>query len=325
MDLVSVIIPIYNIERYLRRCIDSVLGQTYPNIEVILVDDGSHDKSGEICDSYLGDARVRVIHQNNKGLSGARNAGLDIRTGEWIIFVDSDDFIARNYIEEMLKLCKKYNVAVCQCGIVRGKGDEFPKECVDILEKKWEVKKLYCSKGREYSTMACAKLFKSSLFDNIRFPEGLINEDEDAIFKIMYRAEKCVLTNRHLYYYYMSSNSITRKKRNHINYDFISIFEDRIRYLENNNEIEMVNVTKKELCIRLMLRYIACKSDGLDYREAENIKNIYERYYKQLKMNDVSCKEYGCLLLFHCFPNLLSRIETRFGVIKRSKLKREKR
>ena len=119
-QLISIIVPIYNVEDYLKRCIDSILGQTYKNLEVILVDDGSPDKCGKICEEYkLIDSRIKVIHKKNGGLSSARNNGLDIATGDFIGFVDSDDYIERNMYESLIEALNNNNADIATCGIIR--------------------------------------------------------------------------------------------------------------------------------------------------------------------------------------------------------------
>lgn len=324
MDLVTVIIPIYKVEQYLERCVDSVLSQTYPNLDIILVDDGSPDRCGEICDSYKNDRRVRVIHQENKGLSGARNAGLEIAKGEWVTFIDSDDFIVNNYVESLLSLCYKYSVKVSQCGVVRGKDSVFPEESVETKEKKWDFHILYSSSGREYRTIACAKLYKLYLFDSLRFPEGKINEDEDTVFKVLYNAGEIAITNQHLYYYYMSSESILRSSRKTMRFDVVSIYDDRIDFLADKGEERLINVTEKELCIRLMLSYFNAKKNKYNKDDIDKIREYFIRYYKEVKLDQIVMKERLALIVFRLLPNTFAFFENNFSVIKKNKLKRER-
>lgn len=324
MDVVTVIIPIYKVEQYLNRCVDSVLSQTYSDLDIILVDDGSPDRCSEICDSYKNDSRVRVIHQENKGLSGARNAGLEIAKGEWVTFIDSDDFVANNYVECLLNLCYKYGVNVSQCGIVRGKDNAFPNESVKIKERKWNFHILYSSSGREYRTIACAKLYRLSLFDSLRFPEGKINEDEDTVFKVLYNVGEIVITNQHLYYYYMSPESILRSPRKTMRFDVISIYDDRIDFLTDKGEERLINVTKKELCIRLILSYFDARKNKYTKEDIDKIREYFIRYYDEVELGQIAMKERMALVVFYFFPNTFAFIENNFSIIKKNRLKRER-
>ena len=205
MDLISVIVPVYNVESYLNRCVDSILRQTYKELEIILVDDGSTDNSGKICDEYKSvDNRVKVIHQSNRGQSVARNNGINMACGKWICFVDSDDFIQDDYLEYLLGLCIKFGTKVSQCGCAKGKESVFPDETVCITEKKWRIRDLYCSHQRLFRGIVWGKLFSRDLFQDYRFPAGKIFEDEDAAFILLYKAGEIAVSNRHSYYYFQS-------------------------------------------------------------------------------------------------------------------------
>ena len=178
--LISVIVPIYKVEKYLHKCIDSILAQTYTNLEIILVDDGSPDNCGKICDEYAAkDSRIKVIHQPNGGLSAARNAGLDIATGDYIGFVDSDDYIAPDMYEKLYNALVKNDADMAICDYQRF-GNELPYDEMSLttevitglqaMEKQNTV--INCS-----FVVAWSKLYKSFIFSNVRFPVGKINED----------------------------------------------------------------------------------------------------------------------------------------------------
>ncbi|MDE5907443.1 MAG: glycosyltransferase [Lachnospiraceae bacterium] len=184
--LISIIIPVYNVESYLDRCIESVLKQTYSNIEIILVDDGSTDRCGEICDTYeKRDERIRVVHKENGGLSSARNSGLEIACGEYIGFVDSDDYIAEDMYQTMLKYMQD-DVDITCCGRVclsplkkqksycLGSAEKFSQE--NALEELILLRKI-CSS-------ACTKLFRSALFSDISFPVGRVSEDILTVYNL---------------------------------------------------------------------------------------------------------------------------------------------
>lgn len=181
-DKVSVVVPIYNVENYLEECIESILNQTYSNIEVILIDDGSTDGSGALCDEYKKkDKRIYVLHKKNGGLSDARNMGIDNAKGEYITFVDSDDIIARDMIEYLLCLLNTYkaDMAVCQCDYVDENSklikniSNVKKTCVSGIEEC--LKTLLVDSG--LNTVAWGKIYKTDYFKNVRYPIGKYHED----------------------------------------------------------------------------------------------------------------------------------------------------
>ena len=220
MVKISIIVPVYNVERYLGKCINSILNQTFADFELILVDDGSTDRSGYICDDYKKkDNRIKVIHKENGGLSSARNAGLDIAKEKYIGFVDSDDFINKNMYEFLYKDIKVNNsdIAICDYEEVyeNEKGINYQESNSSTLvltniEALW---KIYDKKGWNY-VIAWNKLYKKYLFDDIRFPIGKIHEDEMIAHEVLYKANKITYNNKKLYYYLQRENSIMGKKFN---------------------------------------------------------------------------------------------------------------
>lgn len=215
-DTISVIVPVYNVEPYLCRCVDSILGQTYENLEVILVDDGSPDNSGAICDAYAQkDPRVRVIHQENGGLSAARNAGIDAATGAYLAFVDSDDYLEADAYERMLSAAKKFDVPVVVAGRwdVSGKtGEKALGLCPKVQEKissEELVGRIFLWDGCDSS--ACDKLFASWLFETIRFPVGMVCEDLAVMYRLILQADSASLCPTPVYNYYHRPGSISGK------------------------------------------------------------------------------------------------------------------
>lgn len=212
---ISIIVPVYNVEKYLRRCVDSILCQTYENIEIILVNDGATDSSPAICDEYLKkDKRVKVIHKQNGGLSSARNAGLDIATGDFIGFVDSDDFIAEDMYESLLREISgdKLNVANCMYVRYYDSGETSPSRVVHICDE--EVKSIDFFKKLLLHTgdmSVCSKLFPKEVIGNTRFPVGKLNEDLIFIVEIIEKAEKIKFIGKVGYYYYVREGSISSK------------------------------------------------------------------------------------------------------------------
>jgi len=212
--LLSVIIPVYKVENYLARCVDSILGQTYTELEVILVDDGSPDASGSICDRYaLQDSRVRVIHKENGGLSSARNVGIDMAAGEYITFVDSDDWIESDAYEHLLGLMEQYQVKLV-CGGNYDVDDQTGNKTLGVCPQKEElitaeemVRRMFRWQGCDSSV--CDKIFHRELLEDFRFPEGKVCEDVAVTYKIILSTDRAVLSERPFYNYVHRSGSIT--------------------------------------------------------------------------------------------------------------------
>ncbi len=208
--LISVIVPVYNVEAYLAKCVDSILGQTYDNLEVILVDDGSPDRCGAICDSYaVSDPRVVVIHKENGGLSDARNAGIDIAKGRYITFVDSDDYLALDCIECLYQNLQTHDADISVISFLSPSGDDLTvddrisiTECFDAEQAIVEM--LHAGK---ISVSAWGKLYHKDAFRAIRFPCGMWYEDLATAYKFAMQAKKIVWTNHVGYYYVMRSSS----------------------------------------------------------------------------------------------------------------------
>ena len=213
--LISVIVPVYNTEAYLRKCLDSIIGQTYSNLEIILVDDGSTDQSGVICDEYsVRDDRIRVIHQDNRGLGGARNAGIDIATGSLLAFVDSDDWLEMNAYEVMTACMAQYSCDIVTCGrkVVNDTGFLFYDMCLDegvLLQPNEEIVRRFLLNDSLNMT-AWDKLYKTELFDGVRYPTGyLMSEDFVPGYRLLSRAKSVYLSGQPLYNYNKRQGSIT--------------------------------------------------------------------------------------------------------------------
>lgn len=210
--LISIIVPIYNVEKYLPKCVESIAHQTYRNLEIILVDDGSPDRCGEMCDQYaVKDSRIKVIHKQNGGLSDARNTAIDVAKGEYITFVDSDDYILPDYIESLYENLKKYNAdisislprTVDENGVL-GTGQKTHYDCV--LSVKKAVDAMFYQ--QMFDTQAWCKLYKAKLFEHIRYPKGLLFEDLPTTYKFILKSKRIAYTNRQDYMYLLRSNSI---------------------------------------------------------------------------------------------------------------------
>lgn len=235
---ISVIVPVYNVEKYLDKCIKSILNQTYTNLEIILVNDGSTDNCGGICDYYAEiDKRIKVIHQKNCGLSNARNTGLSVAQGEYIGFVDSDDWIEPIMYETLLNLSERYRADVSTCLIRKWTSgrQNWPAQSteeVNVLESKSAIEYMYT--GRLTGFSACNKLYTRNIFHIINFPENRIYEDAAIMYKVYYRANKVVYINQCLYNYISRSNSITKMRFSNKRFDAVLNYQETYSYMEKN-------------------------------------------------------------------------------------------
>lgn len=277
--LISVIVPVYKVEPYLRKCVDSIIAQTYTNLEIILVDDGSPDNCGKICDEYAEkDDRVRVVHKKNGGLSDARNAGLDIMHGEYVAFVDSDDWVLPNYVKDMYDNLVKYDADISVSGTVyvyenNKKNMILAVSNIDGLYTQQEaVENLFYQK--EIYPSAYSKLYKVKLFKNIRYPKGKLNEDSAITYKIFCLCDKISHTRANNYYYLQRAGSIENSKFSHKKMDAIDIVDEMLIWIgENKPEYKNAAI---------------CRFIGMNlriYREITRSKEEFSAERKRIKAN----------------------------------------
>lgn len=245
--LVSVIVPVYNVEKYVSKCIESILAQTHKNFELILVDDGSPDKSGEICDRYAAtDDRIKVVHKENGGLSSARNAGLDIAKGDYLIFVDSDDFInihtleitVTNCVENDCDVCIFSSYDTCDHSITYSKNVS---NNTRFYQTEYLFDKYHHFPEFSQNSSVCNKLFKSFIFKTLRFPVGLLFEDTAVILQVYFQSKRICITDSVLYYYYLSQNSIMRSDFREKNLDILTVFQINLDFLKDKNYPHITN------------------------------------------------------------------------------------
>lgn len=250
--LISVILPIYRVEKYLERAVRSVVEQTYENLEIILVDDGSPDLCGKICDRLAGkDKRIRVVHKENGGLSDARNTGLELARGEYLSFIDSDDYVAPEFIETLYQACVTTDSQVAFCEYRETKDShlfsgrtskpfgELPLETYTSRELNLNM---YEEINLHYTCFVVAwnKLYHRDLWDKIRFPKGRIHEDEATTYKIFDRAVQGVFVRESLYGYYLSESSITRDKFTVKRLDWLKALMERILFFVEKEDGELI-------------------------------------------------------------------------------------
>ncbi|WP_187117131.1 glycosyltransferase family 2 protein [Candidatus Stoquefichus massiliensis] len=283
--LVSVIVPIYNVEMYLDRCINSIVNQSYQNIEIILVDDGSPDNCSSMCEFWKEkDDRVVVLHKTNGGLSSARNAGIYVSHGEFLCFVDSDDFIDKTMIETMINAIYKFDSDLACCGRYvlydNGKIEEeftLPKEKTISSTKAMQE----MLRGTYIGEPAWDKLYKRSLFDEIKFPEGEINEDIVILPLIFKKCSRIVHVSKPLYYYCKNGESITRSGYSPKKHIII----EHLNQIENIIEKYYPNLKKEYKCFKakysLYMLYLILE----DKETKKKYIDDYICYYNNLKSN----------------------------------------
>jgi len=286
-ELVSVIVPVYNVEEYLSRCIDSIINQTYKNLEIILVDDGSPDGCPKICDEYAKkDKRIKVIHKENGGLSSARNAGLDLSNGKFLCFIDSDDFIDKNMIKVLLDNLKKTSSDMSVCSYKKVSDSkmlkiDLKKEIIDSYDKKQCFYNLY-NELSETTELAWNKLYKRELWKNLKYPNGKIHEDAFVIHHLINKCQKVVYTNLELCYYFNRENSIM-KTFNVKRLDAIDALDDRRLFFKSINDSNLYFKSCIYYLKSICFIYIDTKKYSVDIKIKKQLKNRFISSYKEIK------------------------------------------
>lgn len=284
--IISIIVPIYKVEKYLETCINSILSQTFTNFELILVDDGSPDRCGFICDEYKKkDKRIKVIHKKNGGLSDARNAGLDIATGKYIGFVDSDDIIHPKMYEILFNCMSKSDSDIVQCNFKKIKNLD---EIVDSLGNYNGTFKEYDNKAaiidmidnNKINVNSWNKLYKRELFETLRFPKGKIHEDEFLTYKLLYNSRKIAYINEELYYYYQNDNGIMNGSNILKRLDRIEALEERSKFFLENGDNDLYNKSNSALFFALNKLYFIFKRNEQLKKDKENIEKLKRKIEK---------------------------------------------
>ncbi len=284
---ISIIVPIYNVEKYLKTCIDSILAQRFKDFELILVDDGSTDDCGNICDKYsLKDNRIKTIHKENGGLSSARNSGIDIAKGKYIGFIDGDDHIHPDMYNILFENIVKYDSDMVMCNFQYvNENDKVKLNSEDGIFKinhydKIEALNMIYSEESIKFIVAWNKLYKRELFSDIRYEVGKVCEDEFAIHKLLYKCNVITYIDLPMYFYVQSSNSIMRKKFNVKRLDSIEALKDRMNFFNNNNEEILYRKTQDLYAGVCISQYIKAKKELI---EIDNkLKIIKKDFHKNL-------------------------------------------
>lgn len=303
--LISVIVPVYNVELYLKDCVESLLNQTYKNLEIILVDDGSTDNSGVMCDEYGNKSGViRVIHQRNGGLSNARNTGLKAAKGHYVCFVDSDDYVNESYLQILYSSVEENHCPIAECGVLKfNDGEDL------VLAETSQKPHLYSSKewltesgvGDFLNCAAWNKIYERALFDDIQFPDGRVYEDEATTYKLVYKANRVYRCYQKLYYYRVRSNSIitsniTEKKLN----DSISCLQERAEFFDSLNEVELADFSYAKHCISIIS---SCKKYGAFFLKVYGGKKAFISdvisIFRRILLKKIVPAKYKIYILFY--------------------------
>ena len=277
LSLITVVVPIYKVEQYLDDCVQSILNQTYRNLEIILVDDGSPDRCGEMCDEYAKkDARIQVIHQKNKGLSGARNSAIDVAKGEYITFVDSDDYLAKDMVETLYNDIQKYDVELATVGFesffedgTRASNPHNGKVFVYTREQA-----LDSFLFNDYMTPCVwGKLYKTSLWNTVRCPEGKLFEDQFTTYKLIDQCEKVVYDSTPRYYYRKRAGSIGHSSFTKKTYELYDAIHEEYQYISQKYPNECPNIAVARITWEIVFVNMMLRSNAVDPKVVAEVQS----------------------------------------------------
>lgn len=316
--IVSIVVAVYNIDKFLPSCINSLIDQTYKDIEIILVDDGSTDNSASICDYYAQkDPRIKVIHKTNGGLSSARNAGIAIASGDFIMLVDGDDYLVINAAETLMNLIEKYNVDIIQFNYHETTKEYSRKINTDcpspeiIKNTKVMFEKLYEIGGAAAS--ACTKFYKKKLFKDLSFLEGIIHEDEYFTTRLLQKCKSIMYIDNNLYSYVMRQNSIVKSNFSPQKFDCLYVSKDRMQHLKNLGYLDLLEKEKSKYFINAINLWCSAKNakNKILLKEADNyIKYIVHQHIlltKKFAILHKFCKIHSSFLIFYYLYKKLTK------------------
>lgn len=299
-ELISIIVPIYNVEKYLKECIESLISQDYTNTEIILVDDGSKDKCSKICDEYSKKySNIKVYHKENGGLSDARNYGIKKANGKYICFVDSDDFVKKDYISSLYNNLKKYNVQISACGYSHYYSDKkIINKNYQNIEQKYEKDEaqIYLNLIGYFNVAAWNKLYNKDLFKDIEFPKGKKSEDMFIMYKIIEKAGSIYYSSTEKYLYRQREGSIT--KSNNINIDCIEASKEIYSYFENKNRTKVLPYVAQQTAFTIIGVYNAILCRNYDKAKMKELRKLVKEIKKNLTYDKLSKSRKIQLYLF---------------------------
>lgn len=292
--MISVIVPIYNMEKYLKRCLDSIVNQTYSDLEIILINDGSKDNSKEICDDYAKkDKRIRVIHKDNEGVSAARNDGIDAANGEYLAFVDSDDYIAPDMIERLYNNTKAYNadISICDfCATTDTNCVGTKSNSVVSMNADLAIKHLYIDADIGF-VILWGKLFRKEIFDEIRLPKGIkCAEDNYISYKLLYKANTITFEKSKLYMYFQRADSETKTFDSSSAEDF-KAFGEQMLFWKKENRMDFHRMCFVR-CFKRLLLTLDCASN---YAKSADFYSCMKTEYEKAIRDNIDDVKIGRL------------------------------
>lgn len=286
---ITVIIPVYNVEDYVGRCIESVITQDYSNLEILLVDDGSKDNSGKICDEYaVKDSRIRVIHKENGGLSSARNIALEQMKGDYIFFIDSDDYIYPGILSGLMSACIDYDADISCCGYVSGSKSYYCDKQLEVVESMEATKRMFVCDGLDAN--AVCKLYRKGLFENIRYPL-CVYEVVPVTYRVLLKANKIVNIYKPGYYIEKRSGSITRSLFGPNNLFYVKMSKDEYEVIKKEYP-ELEEYAYAFYLTALISMRERAEDDSACKQSAEfkEINDLFEKYYSEIRTNKLLTK-----------------------------------
>ena len=293
MATVSVIVPVYKVEPYLCRCVDSILSQSFPDFELILVDDGSPDNCGAICDEYArNDGRIHVIHQENGGLSAARNAGIDWvfahSDSQWLTFIDSDDWIHPKMLEVLLSAAKENQTEIAVCGYARTGGEPVAVS-ENALTSEVQMPEDYWQND-SIATIACAKLYARECFASVRYPVGKVHEDEFVTYRLLFAQNRIAVVPAPLYAYYVNQESITQSAWAPRRLAAWEALDQQLAFFEEIGNIRMYRFTLRNYLANAMNQFHELEATPEPERYAKE-KQLIEAKIRQLLQKNWEYKQ----------------------------------
>lgn len=289
---ISIIVPVYKVEKYIHKCVDSILSQTFTDFELILVNDGSPDFCGEICNQYTEiDNRVKVIHKKNGGLSDARNTGIEIAKGDYIGFVDSDDWIEPDMYQILYDLCIKNDceIATCTYAIVHNDKRITNESNHMVVQNRNEAMQSLLE-GKLYNEVVWTKLFKRSLFENQRFTVGIIHEDTDFTYRMIHESKKICSVGMAKYNYLKRDGSIMERATKNVKIDSVTVYDKMYKFM-NRNYPELCTIVSAKLAnsalylLNLMTLNKNFRTYKNEYIKVTTILNHY--FIKTIKLRNI--------------------------------------
>lgn len=308
---ISVIVPIYRVEKYLPACIDSILNQTFTDFELILVDDGSPDRCPEICDETAKrDARVRVIHQANAGLSAARNAGIEIAHGEWLGFVDSDDYIAPQFYEKLYQTAQRTDADCVMCSVqnVDESGKPIDSALMRVADEVKTGREVLRKIGRDDVTpylTAWNKLYRRKLFNTLRYPAGRQNEDVFVFAELFCQVQRAVCVAEPLYFYRKRIGSIMNSVVTLRNLDEMWAYVNCFEHLQQDDEESILKETEKRVFAKLTgVYYRVTEEDRHSNKMKQAKKAQWNIAMRLMKQGQLDLRSLARTLLFQALPGV---------------------